>query len=366
MPPTPALHGRRVGLVLGTSTGGIGRHVQLLAAGLAARGAAVTVCGPASTEESFGFTAAGAAFAPVEVGKGVRFADARVVRRLRAALADVDVVHAHGLRPSVAAAAARPAGRPLVVTWHNAVLGSALRRRSLAAAERSVARRAEVVFGASADLVERARALGARDARLGLLPAPALGTPLRSREAVRTELGVGDEALVLTVARLVPQKRLDLLVAAAAELHGQGYRLRVAVAGAGRLGPELARQIRDRQAPVTLLGPRDDVADLLAAADVFALSSEWEARAFVVQEAMLAGCPVVVPAVGGLPDLVDDCGVVVPGGDASALAAGIRQLLDDPQRARELAVAARGLAASWPSEEQVVDAVAAAYLELLA
>ncbi len=56
-------------------------------------------------------------------------------------------------------------------------------------------------------------------------------------------------------------------------------------------------------------------ADLLAAADVFLLTSHWEARALVVQEAMQAGVPVVARPVGGIPELV---------GDAALLAAGTR------------------------------------------
>jgi len=359
------LDGRRIAIVLGTSTGGIGRHVRSLVIGLRARHAAVTVCAPQPVDDGFGLTQLGATFVPVPIGKGWRFFDPRVVRRLREALSDVDLVHAHGLRPSIAAAATRETRRPLVLTWHNAVLGSAAHRRVLARGERLAARRADLVLGASQDLVDRALELGARDARPTLLPAPVLPPPSASRDAIRRSLGIGDEPVVLTVARLVPQKRLHLLVDAAGELAGDGVELSVLVVGDGRLRGELEERIRERRAPMRLLGARNDVGDLLAGADVFALSSAWEARSFAVQEAMLSGCPVVVPAVGGLTELVGNCGVLVEPNDAHSLAAGLRQLVVDADRRSALARAARARAATWPDEATVIDETVAAYLSLL-
>ena len=359
------IKGRRIALVLGTSTGGVGRHVRALAAGLLRRGAAVTVCAPASVEESFGFGALGATFVATPIGKGWRFFDPRSVRRLRTAIADAELVHAHGLRPSIAATGARADAQPLVATWHNAVLGSAVHRRVLARGEAAVARRSDLILGASQDLADRAAELGARDARLTMLPAPGLAPATVGREAIRDQLGVDDGALVLTVARLVPQKRLHLLVDAIAMLNREGVNVTAAVVGGGRLHDDLAEQAHRTDARVQLLGERHDIADLLSAADVFALSSAWEARSFAVQEAMLTGCPVVVPDVGGLPDLVGDTGIVVAPGDAAALAAGIRTLVTDPARRSSLATAARARAATWPDEATVIDETIAAYLGLL-
>ena len=359
-----AIAGRRIGLVLGTSTGGVGRHVRALAAGLQSRGAQVTVCAPASVDASFGFSAMGTTFVPVGIGKGWRFFDPRTVGRLRDAVADLELVHAHGLRPSIAASRARRSGQPLVVTWHNAVLGSSLHRQVLARSEQSVARRADLVLGASQDLVDRAHQLGAQNSRLTMLPAPAMQPVHATRDETRAELGVGTEPVVLTVARLVPQKRLDLLVDAAARVAQDGSPLTVLIVGGGRLHDDLTRQIHATHAPVRLLGERSDVPDLLAAADIFALSSAWEARSFAVQEAMLAGCAVVVPNVGGLPDLVCDAGLVVSP-DAAALAAGIKRLVDDPDERTALAAAGLKRAATWPDEATVIDETIADYLALL-
>ena len=322
------------------------------------------MCAPQSVEDAFGFTALGARFEPVPIGKGWRFFDPRTGRSLRAALVDTDLVHAHGLRPGIAAASARRPDQRLVVTWHNAVLGSPPRRRLLVRRERVVAKRADLLLGASQDLVDRARELGARDARLTMLPAPQLAPTSHSRDEVRSQLGIGTEPVVLTVARLVPQKRLDVLVDAAASLARADVDVVFLVVGGGRLHGELSERIDRSNAPVRLLGERDDVADLLEAADVFALSSEWEARSFAVQEAMVSGCPVVVPAVGGLTELVAEAGILVRPNDPRSLAAGIRQLVEDPARRAGLSTAARERAAMWPDEGSVINQTVERYLAL--
>jgi glycosyltransferase involved in cell wall biosynthesis len=85
---------------------------------------------------------------------------------------------------------------------------------------------------------------------------------------------------------------------------------------------------------VRLLGHRDDVTDMLVAADNYLLTSTWEARALVVQEAMRSGVAVVATAVGGVPELVDEAAVLVPAGDAEAVAGAVVDLLDDEERRR--------------------------------
>jgi glycosyltransferase involved in cell wall biosynthesis len=111
---------------------------------------------------------------------------------------------------------------------------------------------------------------------------------------------------------------------------------------------------------VRLLGHRTDIPDLLGAADVVVLPSKWEARALVAQEALRGGVPLVATAVGGIPELVGEAAVLVPYGDAGALAAAVERLLDDAVAAKRLAGLGQRRAATWPDE----DAVAADLLEL--
>ncbi|WP_019633708.1 glycosyltransferase family 4 protein [Actinomadura atramentaria] len=390
---SPELGGLRVALVLGTAAGGVGGHVRSVAAGLVARGARVVVCGPASTEELFGFTATGARFAEVDVADRPRPArDARAVRRLRALLRDADVVHAHGLRAGALAVAAgarvaagplRAArgGAPLVVTLHNAVIAGGRTAVVYGALERVVARGAAVVLGVSPDLEERMRRLRARRVEAALVPAP----PPRStpgpavRADVRAALGVGDRPLVLTVARLADQKGLPTLLDAAAGWARRDPAPLVAVAGDGPLHDALAARIAAEDLPVRLLGRRSDVPDLLAAADVAVVPSVWEGQPLVVQEILRAGRPLVATRVGGIPPLVgagergggtvqgpeSEAALLVPAGDAAALERAVGRVLDDAALAVRLGAAAAARAAELPTEDDAVDQLAAIYRGLV-
>jgi glycosyltransferase involved in cell wall biosynthesis len=250
-------------------------------------------------------------------------------------------VHAHGLRAGALAVLTRG---PVVVTLHNAVAGPVA-----AVLERLVARRAAVVLAASDDLAERARALGARDVRAAPVAAPPL--PVTGRDP-----GLG-HPLVLAVGRLHPQKGYGTLLAAL-PLLGDAV---VAVAGDGPLEDEL----RARAPQVRWLGRRDDVGDLLAAADVVVLPSVWEARSLTAQEALRAGRPLVATAVGGVPHLVGDGAVLVPPDDPGALGRAVRRLLDDPAEAARVAARGRAVAATWPTAEDALAQVRAVYAGLV-
>jgi glycosyltransferase involved in cell wall biosynthesis len=355
-----------VALVLASSTGGVGQHVSSLTRGLLAGGATVTVCGPADTDQRFGFAKAGARFEAVEIPPNPRLTDARAVGDLRRAIGTVDVVHAHGLRAGFVAALCRPRP-PLVVTWHNAVLAAGLRGAASRLVERVVARTAQISLGASDDLVSRAAAVGARDARLCPVAAPALPPPRRSRAAVRAEFAVGpNRPLVLSVGRLHPQKRYDILIDAAARWREMRPAPLVVIAGTGPAYMSLAQSISAARAPVTLLGHRNDVSDLLAGADLAVVTSDWEARQLFAQEALEAGVPLVATAVGGVPGLVNDAARLVPPGDVDAVDAAVRELLADPALRAEYARRGPVQAATWPNEADTVAAVQAVYAEVVA
>jgi len=363
----------RVAIVLGASVGGIGTYVRDLAERCVECGDQVVVAGPAATEEHFNFTSVGARFVTVAVD------DPAALPKLRRVLAQADVVHSHGFKAAAMTNLARVGlrGPRHVVTLHNAILTDGLRARISAVIERLAVRPSDVVLGASADLVQRAKQLGARQADLGVVPAPLSAASTRPRAEVRAELGIGsdDEALAVAVGRLAPQKSLPLLldavaefaefgeldgVAEAAELAAAGNQgpkrsLRLVIAGDGPEREQLAARIAAEQLPVTLLGHRTDIADLLAAADVFVLSSRWEARALVVQEALRAGVPVVATVVGGLPELVGDAALLVPWNDADALAGALARVLSDSALSDRLREAGPIQAATWPTAEEALD-----------
>jgi glycosyltransferase involved in cell wall biosynthesis len=362
----PSLTGRRVALVLATSTGGTGRHVCVLCAGLTAAGARVRVTGPRATDATFGFADTGARFTPVELGTSRRpLGYPAAVVRLQALLAAAEIVHSHGLRAGAVAALAAPRHVPLVATWHNAVLAHGPSRLLSAPMERLVARRAQVNLCVSPDLEQRVAAVGGRKVRLAPVSAPPLPPPTRPRAVVRAALGAGDRPLVLTVARLHEQKGYPTLIAAAARLaHRRPPPLFVA-AGDGPLAGSLAGQIATTTAPVRLLGHRADVADLLAACDLVVLPSVWEGSPLAAQEALRAGVPLVATRVGGIDSLVGTGALLIPPGDATALADAIGQVLDSPTLAASLADRAKAAARLLPTDESVVDQVMAIYYELL-
>jgi glycosyltransferase involved in cell wall biosynthesis len=361
----------RVTQVIATSTGGVGHHVRSLVQRLPALGWDVTVVGPPETEAAFGFRAAGARFLPLDVAASPRPGrDLAAVRRLRRLSRGVDVVHAHGFRAAAFAGLAlgrrRPDRVPLVATWHNAVLATGPRRRLLAGLERLAARRADVTLGASHDLVARARALGSPDARPAPVAAAPLPPPVRSRAEVRDELAAGGRPLVLAVGRLAPQKDHATLLGAARVWRDRDPAPLVVVVGDGPLRGDLQRRITTERLPVVLLGRRDDVADLMAAADVYVLTSHWEARALVLQEAVRAGVPVVATAVGGVPELTGDAALLVPAGDARAVAAAVDRVVADPDLAARLVRDATARSRGWPDEDDAARQVAAVYAGLTA
>jgi glycosyltransferase involved in cell wall biosynthesis len=354
-----------VALVLGSSTGGVGNHIASLVRGLVAAGRPVVVCGPPATDELFGFSAAGATFAPVDIPANPGPQDSGAVRALRRVLTahEVTVIHAHGLRAGLVAGLTRSSA-PLIVTLHNAVLGKGLRASASALVERIVVRNATLVLGASEDLVERAIALGGRS-RLSPVAAPALAPAKRTRAAVRAEFRVApDVPLILSVGRLHPQKRYDVLIDAAARWRSLTPAPVTLVAGSGPSYMPLAQQASETHARFSLLGRRSDVPDLLAGADLAVVTSDWEARQLFAQEALRAGVPLICTAVGGLPGLVGDAAVQIPPNDVDALDAAVRRLLDDPQLRADYAARGPKRAATWPDEDDTVADVLAAYDEV--
>lgn len=301
--------------------------------------------------------------------------DLAAVRALRTALVrhGADIVHAHGLRAGVVAGlAVRTVGRrpALVTTWHGLPWTGTGRRVSVGVGERFAARSADVTLAPSGEVLFHAQRVGARQARLSPIAAPdAVPLQVDRRELRRRladELGLRTDApWLLNVGRLVPQKNHDLLLAAAQRWRGLHPSPEVLVVGVGAAAvvARIRREVRDQELNVHLLGARDDVRELFAACDVFVLTSRWEAPAISVQEAMRAGLAVVSTAVGGIPELVADTGVLVEPDDVEAFALAIVRLLADPDRAAELAAAARGRAATLPDEDDVARDVRAAYHE---
>ncbi|MEV0244731.1 glycosyltransferase family 4 protein [Streptomyces sp. NPDC050674] len=354
--------------VLGGGNATSSAHVRSLAAGLVARGVKVTVCAPYEADRSYDFTGAGADHVHIP-----RSSDPVSVAALRAACANADLVHAHGLHASfrtVLALGGRRVRTPLVVTWHDRAHADGARAHMLRVLERRVVKASTVVLGTTSALVDRARLTGARDARLAAVALPGRRRPPepddpdRLRPKVRAELGAIGRPLLMAVGSLDRHRGYDVLLDAARVWRRLDPVPLVVIAGEGPLRGELQGRIEEEGLPVRLLGRRDDITDLLAAADLALLPSRWEARSVLAQEALHARVPLVATRVGGIPELVGDAAELVPYGDAKALADAVVGLLGDQERRDLLAAKGARQAATWPTEDETVAQVLSVYDEL--
>lgn len=159
--------------------------------------------------------------------------------------------------------------------------------------------------------------------------------------AVRRELG--GQPLIAMVGRLSAEKDHETFLQAAARVSGSWPQARFAIVGedpepgqrrrhaleelAGRLGLE---------GRVVFTGARQDIPDLMAALDLLVHCAHREAFGRVLVEAMAAARPVVATAVGGIPEVVGECGLLVPEGDAAEVARAVGSLLADADAARHL------------------------------
>lgn len=165
---------------------------------------------------------------------------------------------------------------------------------------------------------------------------------------MRRDLAVpAGAALVVTVGRLAPQKGMDLLLDAAAILAAHHRPVRWVVAGDGPLREELCARVEDERLPVQFLGSRDDVADLMAAADVVVNTARWEGQPLGVQEALALDAAVVATDAGGTGEVTGDAAELVEI-DGAAIATGILRVLDDPSYRDDLRSRAGRRAAELP------------------
>jgi len=195
---------------------------------------------------------------------------------------------------------------------------------------------------------------------------PPLPTPVRPRGHVRRDLGVGDsELLAVTTAALVDHKDHATAVRAMARVRAPVW---LAIAGEGELRPCIEAAIRDHEVGdrVVLLGQRDDVPDLLAAADLYVASSHLEGLCTALMDAGQARLAVAGTTAGGIPEVVEDgrTGILVTPRDDAALATAIDRLAAAPDLRRALGDEAANLVAERFSVDRMVDHTLALYREV--
>jgi glycosyltransferase involved in cell wall biosynthesis len=284
-----------------------------------------------------------------------------------------DVVHAYSLfsPTTVATLAHRLLSLPTVVkVLRGGIAGDAerLRRKPLAQRRiRALQHHVDRVVAISNEIREELSALGIPAERVVAIPngvdiehfRPLAGS---DRARLRASLGWTEAPTGVFCGRLVPEKRIELLLEAWAKLRLRHPEAQLSIVGTGPCEAALRKLPHEG---VRFEGAVEDVAPYLQAADCFVLPSDAEGLSNAMLEAMSAGLPVVATRVGGAPDLVAEActGRTVAPGDADALAEALLSVLEDPARAR-LGARGRERVAQGYCLAATADRLAALYREL--
>jgi glycosyltransferase involved in cell wall biosynthesis len=301
----------------------------------------------------------------------------RAIRRLRPDIVDTHTAKAGMLGRLAAVLAGGP--RPKIVhTYHGHVLEGYFGPAQTATyrgLERRLATVSDALIGVSSATVDDLVRLGIaprekfRAIPIGVDMAPFMDATPADGAAFREEARVQPGEVLLTfVGRLVPIKRVDVLLRALAHARGEGALVRLAVVGDGALRPELERLaaelgVADR---VWFAGYRGDMLSVATAADIAVLSSDNEGTPVSLIEAAAAGTPAAATRVGGVPDVVtDETGLLAAAGDFEGLGRAIAALAADSEGRAQMGARARDHVVTRFSIARLLSDMDSLYEELL-
>ena len=194
--------------------------------------------------------------------------------------------------------------------------------------------------------------------------------PTATPGEARARLGLAvDRPVIGMFGRLVPVKRFDLALEAAAQVLARRPGTQFAITGEGAQAPllkKMADELGIAEA-VSFLGFRTDVAQIMNCVDIVLAPSDFEAGGIAVMEAMALSKPVVATAVGALPDVMvpGETGLLVPRGDAQAIAQALVLLIDHPELGRSLGASGRKRAMTAMTLDHAVQRHTGLYAGLL-
>jgi N-acetyl-alpha-D-glucosaminyl L-malate synthase BshA len=187
--------------------------------------------------------------------------------------------------------------------------------------------------------------------------------PRRSRDEVRSELGLRNEAMILHASNLRPLKRIDLLLQAAALIRPRDSFKLVILAGEpfAPFAADVRRLNLGNQ--IIVREKVSDIEEYLQAADLALFTSDMESFCLSILEAMCFACPSVSTRVGGIPEVVEDgaTALLAPPGDAGALARKVEFLIQNPSQRTAMGRAAQAIAREKFSAEAIVSQYEALY-----
>ena len=234
--------------------------------------------------------------------------------------------------------------------------GTGLSARALKLLRDFVLRRSAHVFTPSSYLRDLVIGWGVDPGRVSVLPNPApRDLPTTPRYELRRRFGIEHDTLVFA-GRLTAQKSLGTLLDATAGCRD----VHLVIAGDGEERANVEEGVAQRSLGnrVRLLGAvsRETVLELFAAADASVLASRWENFPHTVVEALAVGTPVIATSAGGVPEVVRDGenGLLVPVGDAAALAGAIRRFFAEPELQKRLRAGAGPSVAAYGHDALLV------------
>ena len=363
---------RSVLQVLQPQDGGVADHALRLSRGLVERGWAVEAAVSPGSTIAEPLAVAGVTVRELDFAREPGVGDLGAARRLRAidARGGRRIVHAHSSKAGALARVALPESRRIAYTPHCFAFAagfSAARRLAYRAIEQALVPRTGAIVAVcdwERRLAEKELVGAGRRTRVILNGVEPAGPEPPAPELVEFAGGLPLAGLVSV---LRPQKDPLLFVRAAASLPSSAGR--VAIVGNGELAEDVRREIDRLGAAdrVRWFEFRGGVGRYLAALDVFALSSAWEAFPLSVLEAMSCGLPVVATDVGGVGEAVSDgvSGRLVAPGGTEAFAAALEELLGDASLRATMGERGRTDYESRYRVDPMIDAVAALYEELM-
>lgn len=269
---------------------------------------------------------------------------ARSAHMLRSWLAKnpVDVIHTHESAPALTALLASIGMQiPVIVTYH----GSEPERIGQFG---SIAKHTDLVVTPSHRTAQDLAKIGGVPAKklsvigLGVKPAPVFDAQ-RISDLRQELLGDGGEHLVVTIARITEQKGIDILINCVKTMMQTHPNYRFVVVGDGPQEAEAHQWVQEAGVSdhIKLVGRSEEPHLYLRAADLFLLTSRWEALPFTIAEAFQTGTPCVATDCGGVEELIDDkVGRVVPIGDVPAICTAVTEILENETLRKSMADAA--------------------------
>ena len=329
-----------------STAGGGEKHVADCLREMSLRGIDLALVAPVGGDLETLARELGVAFYPAPIDHGIAAPRTSIVRNAISDF-DPDIIHAHGHRAALFARRADDkASQRVVYTFHGIHVDKGVLSPAKILLEKMLLpRTAAFVATCKADEARALRLKIAEASKIHVvyngIPAPK--TPVAG--LFRSQHNIApDEALILSVGRISKPKNwpgmlriFEKALVRAEQMGAPRLRLVMICPGTPEQQQELAQLVSQQPhaQQITLLPRQEDLSGAYHDADVFALASLWEARAYVIVEALSYGTPVVGYDIDGSAEAVDTgkSGLLVPRGDEESFAAALVTLITEPSTA---------------------------------